>query len=237
MINTYVYGFASALLTDACQQTGYQSDYHKLISPDNLANTILAILTLLTLFVIAWQANMMNRQIALSSREYIANQRPRLVVRELQMVPPDNRRNARIRFIIANSGTSSAEVIESIIVAKQIESSSVGPLRGEGGAETIKDDLEHRNDLASLQPSLKIDPGSHIQFTHTLDFELPPAPGQLTPSGTIVHRPPGSGPKIVFRGRVVYKDANGTRRQMAFCRLYNQVNESFGAVEDYEYVD
>jgi hypothetical protein len=229
-------GRIAATLASASQHLS-QQDYWKLIWPENLANTVLSFMTFCTLLAVWRQTVLLNRQTALANREYIANQRPRLVVRELQMLPSATHPKVRIRFVVANSGTSSAEIVESIIEIEKIESGTVGPLRKESTADSIADDLEPRNDLASLQPIVRIEPGSHIQYTRSTDFEHPPGPGQLTPSGQIIHRAPGSGPKIIFRGRAVYIDANDTRRQMAFCREYSYVNENFRTVEDYEYTD
>jgi hypothetical protein len=227
-----------APVTARASQLLSQQDYWKLLWPENLSNTVLCFMTFCTLLAVWRQTVLLNMQTALANREYIANQRPRLVVRELQMLPPATHPKVRIRFVVANSGTSSAEIVESIIEIENIESGTVGPLRKESTVDVIADDLEPRNDLASLQPILRIEPGSHIQYTPpSSDFEHPPGPGQLTPSGQIIHRAPGSGPKIIFRGRVVYIDANGTRRQMAFCREYSYVNENFRTVEDYEYTD
>jgi len=209
------------------QFTGY---FHRLISPDVLPNLALSLSGFCTLLAVWRQTILMNRQ-------FIASNRPKLVVRELQMLPPNENPNVVIRYIVSNSGTTIAEIVESVIEVKRVDSGSVGPLRDAQGSNTIKDDLKRPNDLAYPMPSLTIEPGSYVQYTHTSNITHPPDPNQPR-NGVLVHSAPGIRNNIVFfRGRIVYIDGNKTRRQMAFCRRYSYDNDTFIPVPDYEYED
>ena len=163
-----------------------------------------------------------------AAKEFISSHRPKLIVRELlRLTSVSPGRSIELRYVIANVGSSDAEVVESHVEIQDIRDGILRPLQPFEGANPIG-----RAVLA---------PGSHIfreqgSTVSTLSLavsrmveERQRARGRQTEDGRGVY----------FRGFVIYADKNGVRRRTGFCRIYDAETERFYATDDpdYEYAD
>jgi hypothetical protein len=230
---------AAALLSTSILLSDSKYYAARLFSPENLPNVGLLLAGIVGIFVanrtlksIDRQAGLMTDQVSLMNKEFICTHPPKLVMRDLQMIPHATHPKVTVRYTISNSGSTQATVVESLIEVQKIDSGTGGPLRNSDGLNTIKNDID--NVLAHPGKALTIEPGGHLPCRHSSEVSCQPDP-PLTPSGQIVQKAPNS-PNFYFRGRVVYKDGNGTRRQMAFWQSYSFSTERFTPLDDPNFV-
>jgi hypothetical protein len=166
-------------------------------------------------------ANAATTQADLARSEFIATHRPKLVVRELYMPPSTIMQNAMVRYVIANVGSGSAEIVESHVMIQRIDRNDVlRPLESIKGENSIG--------------SASIEAVTHIVRTQD---------SMVTHQSLIVqHMRVGRGqdvPELFFRGFIIYADKNGLKRRTAFCRQYDFGAHRFRIVDDpdHEYAD
>jgi hypothetical protein len=169
------------------------------------------------------QLRLTRENIEFARLEFNATHRPKLVIREARMLPPTPGHNtAGVRFVVANAGSSVADVVESHVELEFNEAVILLPLQT----------VEHGNAIGSIRlrpgDSRIREYGSNIgwaQYTNEQNRQLYAV--ETTPT------------KIWLRGFIVYLDNNRIRRRMAFCRGYDFNARRFRAGDDpeYEYSD
>ena len=109
-------------------------------------------------------------------------------------------------------------------------------MRETGGLNPIEKDIIEEKDtienpLAYPKKSLTMGPGDFIRYRHSSDV--------THQSLWFLKEKEGEAGRLFFRGRIVYIDGNGTRRQMTFCRYYDFKASRFRGLgdPDYEYED
>ncbi|MHB8485996.1 MAG: hypothetical protein ACYDCM_09740 [Candidatus Acidiferrales bacterium] len=165
------------------------------------------------------------RQIDLQDREFIATHRPKLVIREVRMLPRTTNPNVTISYIVSNAGSGQAQIVESIIEVQRDETGVIRQL-----PKTKQGFNEWGNNVHALFP---IDAGTFIECTHYSEVTHQSFINQICR----VNAP--ALPRLLFRGRLIYEDRNKTRWQMAFCRSYDFKSARFLRLgdPDYEYED
>jgi hypothetical protein len=73
-----------------------------------------------------------------SERDFISSNRPKLIIREVQRLPPSQtRQNVELRYVIANIGGSDAQIVESHVEVQEIRDGNLRPLQPFEGANPI----------------------------------------------------------------------------------------------------
>ncbi|MGO8817765.1 MAG: hypothetical protein ACLQVG_24225 [Terriglobia bacterium] len=195
----------------------------RLLSPENLPNVALVIAGFIGIIIALGTLKAINR-------EYVATHRPKLVVRELEMLSPKTHPSVTINYIISNAGSSRAEITESVIEVQHSDSGIVRPLGGTERLNLIEKDIIE-NPLAYPNKSLTIEPGAFVRYRHSSEI--------AHQSLWFTKTKEGEAGRLFFRGRIVYFDGNGTQRQIAFCRYYDFKAGHFRRLDDpdYEYED
>jgi hypothetical protein len=92
--------------------------------PDNLtavSTFVIAIFTIVLAVIGYVQARLIRKSIDLARAEFISSHRPRLILREVQrLLPTGAQRNIELRYVVANIGSSEAEIVESHIELQDI---------------------------------------------------------------------------------------------------------------------
>jgi hypothetical protein len=158
----------------------------------------------------------------LARQEFISTHRPKLVVRELLMLEPENdERTIAVQYVIANIGEGNARIVESWVEVKFSRDRRLWPIQRAEGANLIGNTL--------------LRPGTHVFREQGSSVSLLSlATGrQIFQAG---HHPVQI---VFFRGFIIYLDDNLVRRKTAFCRIWNWESRRFDRVDDpdYEYVD
>jgi hypothetical protein len=228
------------------QETGnaYEKDFAALISPvlipigdfihgykdeiTALSTAIIAAFTvILGIFTISL-ARSTRKAVETAQAEFVASHRPRLIIREIQCLTSRTRQNIELRYVVANIGDTSAEIVESHIEIQEVPDGMLRPLQPIEGANPIG-----RRTVA---------PGRHIfdECSSTVSImslvvsrmsdqrRLPKGRADLNENRA-----------VCFRGFVIYIDRNGIQRRTGFCRVYDSKVERFYPLDDpdYEYAD
>jgi hypothetical protein len=179
-----------------------------------VATVFIALFTIVLAWVTTVQARLTRRAVTLARDEFVSTHRPKLIVREILML--EHIDPIRVRFVIANSGTTKARIIESHVEIQYLSANILLPLQP----------VEYANEIGAT----RLKPGSRIFHEH---------------SNTIVEHPEDFQPNqpgdtyLYFRGFIVYAGSSGTLYRTGFCRRYNSRDKRFRIVEDsdYEYAE
>lgn len=166
----------------------------------------------------------------------ISTHRPKIVVRELMLLPPaPGRETAKVRYVIANTGASAAKFVASRVLLQITQDGVLYPLNQipgenqlgavelEGGTHTL---CEIDSDINYPQLSNELQRQNRLEITQKRDTP-PLRQGKVAETN------------LFFRGYVVYVDDNGILRSSAFLRGYIEKLRRFKVIEDpdYEYQD
>jgi hypothetical protein len=180
------------------------------------------LLAVFTLFLVAFTAALVrstnklwragNQQFELARQEFISSHRPKIIVWGFEFggdAAGDEPIPVTFRYV--NSGDSVALVTEF--------GSSVFRL----SEPVIPTSLQFRHQ--EIEPPIEVESGMH-GFRLTKDTI---SPAEIIAAGA------WPGDKIVCVGYVLYRDRNGTRRQVGFCREFNSVTGRWDTLKDDEY--
>jgi hypothetical protein len=143
-----------------------------------------------------------------------AQRRPRFVMREIAAVA-FYAETLEITLTIANAGESAGTITESVFASEANDFRALKPLRIEPG----------NNHFGSIS----LAPGEQT----TLTRQIPLTDGMKLDFATWGDEIKNKGPRYHYlRGFIVYRDANGISRRMAFCRYFNNVNHRFERTDD-----
>ena len=126
-----------------------------------------------------------------------------------------------IEYVIANAGDGKAQIVESFTEATPVDFGIIGPMRR---------DISFINDVgnSSVQALFEIEPGEIIGISYTCNFNY----DSVFPRTNGIIDPDSSEIQLVFRGRLIYRDGNGTKRQTTFCRSYDFKTRRFRRIND-----
>ena len=161
-------------------------------------------------------------QLRLARAEFISTDRPRIILREVQLVADT------IHYTVVNTGDTQATIVESIIKAEFVENQTrISPLRP-----------SDQNDLGKI-----IIAGGELKvLTYQLPTEISFAiKFPMTRRIAIEDRPPMFGDRF-FTGIIVYADDLGIKRRSVFRRRWDDRSLTFIRLtpeeeRDYEYAD
>jgi hypothetical protein len=171
-------------------------------------------------------ANAATAQTAVAVKEFISTHRPRLIVRNITIMPNNYPRAPleKIEWAVINSGDTAAEIIESNGTILEGVDSFDGRTSYSPARDTMKG-IE------------KIAPGSEQTFQISFD---PPVDLGTDKLMRLIRGETYS----YFVGFIRYKDDIGNIRRTAFCRRYNVLSRRFNSADnaaqtdfDYEYTD
>ncbi|MCX7168451.1 MAG: hypothetical protein NTV11_19570 [Rhodocyclales bacterium] len=151
--------------------------------------------------VLLWQANLLRRSVDLARDEFISTHRPRVVLRDVRIVPPAHERdeNAYIKYTLANIGDTAATIVE--LHVRPLENDITDPLTPPPplpveGAINVSVSLETCTEFTDSVDSL---------FRYVV---LTECPEQMTS-------------RLWFMGKVIYRDRKERRRATAFCCYFD----------------
>ena len=188
------------------------------------ATVWIAIFTIVLALVSRRQAKLTRQSINLATKEFVSTHRPKIVVRELMILPESH--PLQIRYVIANVGASDATIVESHIELQDVGDRILRPLQPIEGANPVGNVTLAAGTQIFREQNSRI---SRIDFNTNVFREE-----RIQDLGHLVRQP-----RLFFRGFIVYVDANDVRRRTAFCRRYELPSQRFRASEDpdYEYAD
>jgi hypothetical protein len=198
----------------------------------------LAIVGIITCFVIGWQSWETRRSAKAARDSIVLTFRPKLIIRGIALIPgnyipvtggpqtEDGAKPFRIECVIANVGGTTAHITESNLTI-------FVPADERDGLPTFPPYSDARD---SLGRSFATKPGEHQERLVAL--------GQRDASRftmlRVLTNGGATGPGNIFCfGFIQYRDKIGTSRRSAFCRHYDAQTGRFDRVEnsDYEYAD
>jgi len=183
-----------------------------------LATVVIAVFTVCLFIATGVQAWLTREAIRLAREEFISSHRPRLIVRDVALERDDRGDVRLVRFRLFNVGETDATVVESVVdivsdgnsaLAAQVNSTNIDYL-GKG----------------------KIPAGGAREYrcpvSEDITLMLHPIVATLSPNIS-----------PVFFGAVLYQDDVGTKRRMAFRRIYDSERARFVPSDDpeHEYSD
>jgi len=202
-----------------------ESRFSRLFHAENWPNIGLFIAGVIGIIIGVCTLRAINRQADAMERTLIATFRPKLVVRGIKFNPgsivvagpPGN-----IQYIVANSGGSTAHVVDSNLTVDRLPSPlpQIPPYSSDRGILGTFDILA----------------GEYQERTFNLDANQ----NFRIRSTQIMRAGGGQGlTDIHFFGFVQYRDETGTPRRTGFCRRFDLGSQRFLAVDDpeYEYSD
>jgi hypothetical protein len=158
------------------------------------------------------QTQLIDKQATIAQQTYIATHRARIVVRSFVIVHADAGADIQVRFIVANQGSTDAELLASFVLVALLD--QPGAVFG----------------LPSPPPSIvwdsveKLTGGSSFPHTYVeRNAPLHPDDVQAITAGT---------KHLHVLGMIAYQDDNGARRNTGFFRCYNSSRRRFYAIDD-----
>ncbi len=165
----------------------------------------------------------MEKQHEVGRRQYFLTHRPKLIVREIDIlfVKP----TLKLRYVVANTGASEGRIVESHAEIQLVNDGHIHPLQPTEGANPIGD--------VEIAPSLNVWRECDSTFNQFGMFSI------AHQKNDGLRGPRRSDPLLLFRGFVIYEDGAKIRRRTAFCRSYDWDRERFITLDDpdYEYAD
>jgi hypothetical protein len=164
-----------------------------------------------------------NETIRLTKEAFIAANRPKLIVRELRMLPQNHNTTmatVEVSYVVANTGASEAEIVDSWIEIQDVRYGLL-PLHS----------IEENNPIGKIV----IKGGANVSRTQSSSVgHVSLQIGRMS-AQRLQHEPP----ELVFRGFITYLDQNQITRRTGFYRRYNFKTMRFCIIDDpdYEYAD
>jgi hypothetical protein len=189
-----------------------------------VATVVIAAFTIVLAVSGSIQACLTRQAINLARDEFMASQRPKIIVRELRMLPQNHNTTVatvEVSYVVANTGASEAEIVESWIEIKDVRYGLLPPLN------PIEDETPIRKIVIKAGANISRTQGSNVEH---VSLQIGRMGAQRR------HEEP---PELVFRGFVTYRDKNQITRRTAFYRRYDFKTMRFRIVDDpdYEYAD
>ncbi|MEA2899715.1 MAG: hypothetical protein QOJ84_5330 [Bradyrhizobium sp.] len=185
------------------------------------ATGALSVIALFQLFVFGWQGVQLKRSVSaakeateLGNREFISTHRPKIIVYGLDFCGNlAEEKPVPISFRYVNAGDSDAKITGFGSHIERVDTKAKLP----SGIE-----FKHQE----IEPPIEVPSGMH-------GFRLTPDtvdPLNIVTMGEIMDED-----RLFCVGYVLYRDGNGTRRQMGFCRQYDIGAGRWVTVQDDEY--
>jgi hypothetical protein len=206
---------------------GLVSFFTWLLSPETLnaySTFVIAIFTIVLAWVGYCQARLIRKSIDLARAEYISTHRPRIVLREANLIAET------IHYTLVNLGGTQATIIQSWIFAEFIEDG------------TRWRPLWPAADDASISTQLTFIGGQSRDLQFALPDEISFAIKWPEAMRIGTERGPSVIGKIYFAGALVYEDSMGMKRRSIFRRRWDPHSLNFVRLtpeqeRDYEYAD
>lgn len=174
-----------------------------------IATTVIGIYTIVLTCVTGRQAKLTRESIDLARQEFTSTHRPKILVYGLSFFGKPNQPIA-VSFRYVNSGESTATI------------TGVGTALVHLFKPTMPSEINFRH----KDTKVDIPSGNHGLFV-TEDTINPEAPSLLAALA--------NQQKVICVGYIVYRDDNGTNRQMGFCREYDPASNRWLKMNDDEY--
>jgi hypothetical protein len=157
----------------------------------------------------AKQTDLAEKQHGLQRLQFLATHRPRVILREAYAVR-DNGQPLKASYVLANTGGSDATIHESKFQLRHEPVTSIRRVP----------DCNNSMDI----PTCTISLGAHLAGDHVSSEvgELWGMPFEIQTGGWAIY----------FSGHIVYEDANGILRHLAFYRVLNEETGRFVPIND-----
>jgi hypothetical protein len=200
----------------------------------------LVLIGILTAGVIGWQsyetrkaAQASAESAEITQKQFVASNRPRIVIREVRLIGvPTTHPKVSVSFNIANAGSTPAQITESVIEVQKATFGTITPLPERWGFNEIGNNVHA---LFPLEPGSFVESKYHSEVTRQ-SFINEAMKAHVFNDAQLEARRVD---QLIFIGRIRYKDANGVKRQMGFCRYYDFKVGRFRRLDDpdYDYED
>jgi hypothetical protein len=179
-----------------------------------VSSTIAALAVVLALASIS-QTHMVRRRLEIVKREFFTALRPRFVLRDVHAKNCEMGNPIEVTYTICNVGSSTAQIVESVLSVDVQHWSSPRRVPIPGG----------KNEIGAVTLSA----GEAATFTYIVPERT--WNKNLVKDSEVI--------ALIFCGRIDYVDASGVVRETSFCRAFDGARERFFPLRDpeLEYAD
>jgi hypothetical protein len=162
--------------------------------------------------------------IALARDEFNTTHRPKILIREMSLIPPTETEPTKVTFSVSNAGETDAIISSSELAARKLSSGKVCYIRT--GDET--DELH----------GLLMSAGQFIPWVNFIDIDIHQFKSFENNFHLRVDKSIEFYIQILVEGKIIYSDRGGVQRVSAFSRKYNFGTGQFGIGDsEREYAD